>query len=110
MDAMLEALDRYMQDCGSAYYKREMIEDEMEQIKKSVIKKIELIVHPTFSLHVALALALAYWNDCPEAHAIFDELEITEKDLYALQGNIERYTAYHQKDYSQEEPEDGYSF
>lgn len=110
MDVMLEDLDRYMEGCSYAYHKRNRIEDEMEEIKKIVIRKIASIVNPRFSLDISLALATAYWEDCPEAHIIFNDLEITEKDLYALQGNIERYKTYHEEDYSQEEPQDGYSF
>ena len=100
MDGMLDALDMYMQGQSSAYHRQQMIEDEMDLIKKNIIEQIGSMI----SL-----------EDSPDEilnadSAIFEELQLTQREIYAFQGNFDRYLAHREEDYQIQEPEDGYSF
>ena len=111
MDGILCALDAYMERCSFAYEKETYLEAQMEKVKKNALRKIELIVHPNYSVDIAKALALSYREGSREADLILvNELELTDEEIYAIEDNFEGYSAHYQENYKVEEPEDGYSF
>lgn len=108
MDGNLCALDAYISRYSHDYEIERYLEREMAKVKKKALYKIELIVHPNFTHDAARAFVKAYREDCAEAGRIFDELEITEEEIYALEDSFDDFKTIFEKNHKCAEFEDGY--